>query len=126
MPETSPTFTSTWRCAHCCGPCSASTRVSFISTRMLVPAAMTWIAPTPTAAPQLQAEELQSYCAAIEALRRSIDSPHAYPGSPWLAAQLLRAQDRGLCCELLPAECRALERTLGGMRRMRVECLDRK
>jgi 23S rRNA (adenine2030-N6)-methyltransferase len=76
------------------------------------------------AAAQLQAEELQSYCAAIEALRRSTDSPHAYPGSPWLAAQLLRAQDRGLCCELLPAECRALERTLGGMRRMRVECLD--
>ena len=55
---------------------------------------------------------------------RACDSPHAYPGSPWLAAQLLRSQDRGLCCELLPAECRALERALGGWRRMRVACAD--
>jgi 23S rRNA (adenine2030-N6)-methyltransferase len=37
---------------------------------------------------------------------------------------MLRAQDRGLCCELLPAECRALERALGGFRRMRVACVD--
>jgi 23S rRNA (adenine2030-N6)-methyltransferase len=73
---------------------------------------------------QLQSEELQDYCQAIAALRRDIDSPHAYPGSPWIAAQLLRAQDRGLCCELLPAECRALERALGGVRRVRVECID--
>jgi 23S rRNA (adenine2030-N6)-methyltransferase len=76
------------------------------------------------ASAQLQAEELQSYCQAIEALRLSMESPHAYPGSPWLAAQLLRPQDRGLSCELLPAECRALERALGGLRRMRVECVD--
>ncbi len=76
------------------------------------------------AAPQLQAEELQSYCEQIAALRASLDSPQAYPGSPWLAAQMLRAQDRGLACEILPAECRALERLLGGLRRMRVECGD--
>jgi 23S rRNA (adenine2030-N6)-methyltransferase len=76
------------------------------------------------AAAPLQSPELQRYCEAIQALRASLDSPHAYPGSPWLAAQLLRVQDRGLCCELLPAECRALERSLGGLRRMRVECLD--
>jgi len=75
-------------------------------------------------AAQLQAQELREYCAAIESLRRELESPHAYPGSPWLAAQLLRAQDRGLCCELLAAECRALERALGGLRRMRVACLD--
>ena len=76
------------------------------------------------AASQLQAEELQSYCEQIAALRASLDSPQAYPGSPWLAARLLRAQDRGLACEILPAECRALERSLGGLRRMRVECGD--
>jgi 23S rRNA (adenine2030-N6)-methyltransferase len=76
------------------------------------------------AAATLQAEELQSYCQTIDGLRRSLETPQAYPGSPWLAAQLLRAQDRGLSCELLPAECRALERALGGLRRMRVECVD--
>jgi 23S rRNA (adenine2030-N6)-methyltransferase len=37
---------------------------------------------------------------------------------------MLRAQDRGICWEILPAECRALERALGGFRRMRVECGD--
>ena len=73
---------------------------------------------------QLQAEELKNYCEAIERLRSSLDSPHAYPGSPWLAAQLLRSQDRGLCCERMSAECRALERALGGWRRMRVACAD--
>jgi 23S rRNA (adenine2030-N6)-methyltransferase len=76
------------------------------------------------AAAQLQAEELRSYCEQIAALRTSLESPQAYPGSPWFAAQLLRAQDRGLACEILPAECRALERALGGLRRMRVACND--
>jgi 23S rRNA (adenine2030-N6)-methyltransferase len=76
------------------------------------------------AAAQLQSEALLNYCQAIEALRHGLDAATAYPGSPWLAAQLLRAQDRGLCCELLPAECRALERALGGLRRMRVLCAD--
>ena len=46
------------------------------------------------------------------------------PGSPVLAAQALRAQDRGLCCEMLAAECRALERALGRFPRMRCECVD--
>src|SRR5580692_5338109 len=52
------------------------------------------------AAPELQSPELQQYCEAVLALRRSLESDTACPGSPWLAAQLLRAQDRGLCCEL--------------------------
>jgi 23S rRNA (adenine2030-N6)-methyltransferase len=76
------------------------------------------------AASQLRAEELQNYCELIATLRSSLDSPYAYPGSPWFAAQLMRAQDRGLACEILPAECRALERALGGLRRMRVQCSD--
>jgi 23S rRNA (adenine2030-N6)-methyltransferase len=76
------------------------------------------------AAQQLQCQELQQYCEAVLELRRGLENPSVYPGSPWLAAQLLRAQDRGLCCELLPAECRALERALGGLRRMRVACVD--
>lgn len=47
-----------------------------------------------------------------------------YAGSPLLAAQLLRPQDRGLCCEILPPECRALERALRGHPRMRCLCAD--
>jgi 23S rRNA (adenine2030-N6)-methyltransferase len=76
-----------------------------------------------TTAP-LAAEELRDYCEAVVAFRSGLDRPGAYPGSPWLAARLLRAQDRGLCCERLPAECRTLERALGGLRRMRVACTD--
>jgi len=76
------------------------------------------------AATQLQSESLRDYTRAILTLRRQFDGANVYPGSPWLAAQQLRAQDRGLCCELRPAECRALERALGGLRRMRVVCAD--
>ncbi len=75
-------------------------------------------------APRLHAQELQDYCEAVAALRTTLERPRAYPGSPWLAARQLRPQDRGLCCELLPAECRSLERALGGMRRMRILCAD--
>jgi 23S rRNA (adenine2030-N6)-methyltransferase len=74
--------------------------------------------------PAVQSEELQHYRDAVQAMRQGLDDPQVYPGSPWLAAHRLRAQDRGLCWELLPAECRALERALGGFRRMRIECAD--
>ncbi len=47
-----------------------------------------------------------------------------YAGSPLLAAQLLRPQDRGLCCEILPPECRALERALREFPRMHCLCAD--
>ncbi len=82
------------------------------------------ITPLLAAASRLTAPELLQYCGLVVALRTRIGNPMAYPGSPWLAAQLLRRQDRGLCCEWQPAECRALERALGGMRRMRIECVD--
>jgi 23S rRNA (adenine2030-N6)-methyltransferase len=82
------------------------------------------VTPLLAAAPALLAPELKLYCALVGALRAQSGEPMAYPGSPWLAARLLRAQDHGLCCELLPAECRALERALGGLRRMRIECAD--
>ena len=72
----------------------------------------------------LQTEELQHYCAAIAAMRSSFANAHLYPGSPWLASHVLRAQDRGVCWELLASECRSLERSLGGFRRMRIECAD--
>jgi 23S rRNA (adenine2030-N6)-methyltransferase len=76
------------------------------------------------AAPEPQTTELRDYRETVGAMRRLFDNPHLCPGSPWLAAQRLRRQDRGICCELLPSECRSLERTLGGFRRIRVECSD--
>jgi 23S rRNA (adenine2030-N6)-methyltransferase len=82
------------------------------------------VTPLLAAVSRLLAPELRFYCEQVSALRLQTAKPTAYPGSPWLAARLLRAQDRGLCCEWLPAECRALERSLGGVRRMRIECAD--
>jgi 23S rRNA (adenine2030-N6)-methyltransferase len=76
------------------------------------------------AAPELDAEELRTYRDAVGAMRRLFDNASLYPGSPWLAAHRLRAQDRGICWELLSSECRALERTLGGFRRVHIECAD--
>jgi len=77
------------------------------------------------AAPELPAApEINDYRDTVAALRTELAEPGAYPGSPWLAAHVLRAQDRGICWEILPSECRALERALGGLRRMRVECAD--
>jgi 23S rRNA (adenine2030-N6)-methyltransferase len=82
------------------------------------------ITPLLAAATRLTAPELLQYCGLVTALRTQLGNPMAYPGSPWLAARLLRPQDRGLCCEWQPSECRALERALGGIRRMRIECAD--
>jgi 23S rRNA (adenine2030-N6)-methyltransferase len=66
--------------------------------------------------------ELRDYLAAVIAVRTQ--EAGTYPGSPLLAARALRAQDRGVCFERVPSECRALERALGGLRRVRVECGD--
>ncbi len=71
-----------------------------------------------------RAEELLDYRQAIEAWQRSCGNPHSYPGSPVLVAQTLRPEDRGVCSELVPKECRALERALGGFRRVAIECDD--
>lgn len=76
------------------------------------------------AAAELTTPELCEYRLAITAWRRLLDDPRSYPGSPALAAQVLRGQDRALCCEVLPRECRALERALGGFRRVHIECDD--
>ena len=51
------------------------------------------------------------------------DNATAYPGSPLLASQLLRPQDRGLCYELIASECRGLERALGHSRAL-AQCGD--
>jgi 23S rRNA (adenine2030-N6)-methyltransferase len=48
----------------------------------------------------------------------------AYPGSPLLVAQRLRAQDRLHACELQPAEAKALGEALVPFSNARAECRD--
>jgi len=69
-----------------------------------------------------RAEELQQYSNAVSQYRGSRGSKHAYPGSPLLAADALRAQDRAVFVEIMPAEAAALARALGSQPRVRVEC----
>jgi 23S rRNA (adenine2030-N6)-methyltransferase len=71
-----------------------------------------------------QSEELRQYVAAVTSFRKSKGNPRAYPGSPLLAARMLRAQDRGIAVEIQPPEARALERALGHDTHMRVETGD--
>ena len=44
---------------------------------------------------------------------RATHGPHAYPGSPWIARQALRDNDRIHLCELHPREVVALRETMG-------------
>jgi 23S rRNA (adenine2030-N6)-methyltransferase len=67
-------------------------------------------------------EALTDYLTAIRA-RRGKRLPR-YPGSPALIAQSLRAQDRALLVELMPAEARAAEREIESSGRLRVEIGD--
>lgn len=73
------------------------------------------------------AEELRHYLARVGHLRRQRGAARLYPGSPWLAAGELRAQDRAVLIERLPAQARALEKSLAefsGQRRVRVDSGD--
>ena len=73
---------------------------------------------------ELRAEELQSYANAVRAHRTRSGNPRGYPGSPLLAVQALRPQDRAVLIEMQPDEARALENALRGHSRVRVECGD--
>jgi 23S rRNA (adenine2030-N6)-methyltransferase len=79
-------------------------------------------------APAPSSPALIDYCEAVRGWRSRIGAAHTYPGSPLLLGQALRSQDRGVFYELLPTECRALERALassgGGGRRLRTHCAD--
>jgi len=69
--------------------------------------------------------QISAYLDAVARLRPpSPEEPPHYAGSPLLAAQALRTQDRGWCFEIQAAECRALERALQPFPRMRCECTD--
>jgi 23S rRNA (adenine2030-N6)-methyltransferase len=66
--------------------------------------------------------ELAGYFAAIRARRGKRLA--RYPGSPALIAGSLRAQDRALFVELMPAEARAAEREVESLGRTRTEIGD--
>lgn len=66
---------------------------------------------------------LRPYAAAISACRVQ-HGPTAYPGSPWLLAHALRAQDRIACCELLPDEAEALRANFAGDPRVATHARD--
>jgi 23S rRNA (adenine2030-N6)-methyltransferase len=67
---------------------------------------------------------INAYLATLERARSDAGSTAAYAGSPILAALTLRPQDRGLCCEILPSEFRALEHSLRRYGGMRCQCID--
>jgi 23S rRNA (adenine2030-N6)-methyltransferase len=67
------------------------------------------------------AEELQHYTASLAEYRAQQRNPRAYAGSPLLAAQQLRPQDRAVFLELALPEARTLERAIAGDSRIRVE-----
>jgi len=73
-------------------------------------------APAAPAAP-----DLAHYTQTIMAFRQSHGGAHSYPGSPWLAAQALRAQDRAVLVEIVPAQARALEQAIASHSKVRVE-----
>ncbi|TDK25942.1 23S rRNA (adenine(2030)-N(6))-methyltransferase RlmJ, partial [Luteimonas aestuarii] len=70
-----------------------------------------------------KAPALRRYLSAV-ATCRTAHGAQAYPGSPWLLAHALRAQDRIACCELQPDEAKALQRQLGDDARLTVHPRD--
>lgn len=52
------------------------------------------------------------------------DGPAAYPGSPRLAARLLRHNDKLMLCELHPQDARKLEAAMGRDRRVKIDTRD--
>jgi 23S rRNA (adenine2030-N6)-methyltransferase len=66
--------------------------------------------------------EATDYLAAVRALNH--DGLRYYPGSPRVAAQLLRAQDRMVLCELVPDEAERLARDFASDQRIVVRAQD--
>jgi 23S rRNA (adenine2030-N6)-methyltransferase len=64
--------------------------------------------------------ELEGYVGLVKSLNHD-GSLQRYPGSPWLAAERLRAQDKARLFELHPAEFEALQSLFRSDRRVKVE-----
>jgi len=75
-----------------------------------------------TLAPSVQAL-LAPYLAAVAAQNRGLQ-PRRYPGSPLIALELMRPQDRLVACELETGAAAALARHLGGDRRAKAIGID--
>jgi 23S rRNA (adenine2030-N6)-methyltransferase len=77
------------------------------------------------AAPLTLPESVTRYLAHVRAFNGGAEGPpRAYPGSPLLAAMMLRPQDRAAFCELLPVESEHLRGELRGDARFAVHCRD--
>jgi 23S rRNA (adenine2030-N6)-methyltransferase len=77
------------------------------------------------AAPLTLPESVTRYLALLRAFNGGAEGPpRAYPGSPLLAAMMLRPQDRAAFCELLPVEAEQLRGELRGDARFAVHCRD--
>ena len=63
------------------------------------------------------------YLSAVRVCRQQ-HGVHAYPGSPWLLAHALRAEDRIAACELLPDEAAALKANFSRDQRVAVHTRD--
>jgi 23S rRNA (adenine2030-N6)-methyltransferase len=66
---------------------------------------------------------LAPYLAAVRAFNPGGELRH-YPGSPLIVAELLRANDRLIACELEPAAAAALGRRLHGIRQAKAVAID--
>jgi 23S rRNA (adenine2030-N6)-methyltransferase len=62
---------------------------------------------------QPRSAEVADYLTRVAGYREKTGQVHGYPGSPLLAAMALRAQDRAVLAELMPAQASALEIGLG-------------
>jgi len=71
-----------------------------------------------------EALEIQAYGQAVRHYRERVRDRNAYPGSPLLAADALRRQDRAILIEVQPPEAHALERALAHQANVRVEIGD--
>lgn len=68
-------------------------------------------------------EALNDYLSIIRSLNHD-DEPRFYPGSPWIARQLLRPQDRLILSELNPADHAQLKQCFVGDRQVAVHLRD--
>ncbi len=69
-------------------------------------------------APEVEAV-LAPYRAALQGVQ-ALRGAHVYPGSPAIALQLMRAQDKLICNDLHPGEADLLRQALGGDERVRI------
>jgi 23S rRNA (adenine2030-N6)-methyltransferase len=76
-----------------------------------------------SAGPSVRHPALARYLAIVRAMNPE-GAPRTYPGSPYIAAQLMRAGDRAAFCELLPTEAEALRYEFRGDARIGVHTRD--